>query len=297
MKSSGGVLTQLALLSSFLYLGVSTPTMANSGQRFVIFDGLAYKNKPDLSNAGLSKIRIAYTAEIWDGATARDNPNEAAVKKLARNADPTVPLVLDIEHWKVQGDNAEVDSTISKLIQVITWIHESNPSVKVGFYGLMPISDAWLELNYALAKNDPKIRDAAGLVRAYEEKYRESDRRMRRLAEHVDFVCPVLYTYYTLGGGAAKYQSSWDVAATNAIREAKQYEKPVYAFTWPQFDEVKSENGDNEFIPANFWKHQVELIRQNGAQGVIIWGSPTFRRDGWNGNDSWWQVTKELTYR
>ena len=297
MRRLCAVLMPLAFSGAFLFCGVSAWAESSNGMPFIIFDGLGYKNKPDLSKAGVSKIRIAYTAEIWDGATAREKPIEAAVKKLAQNADPNIPIVLDIEHWKVQGDSAEVDASISKLIQVVTWVHETNPSLKVGFFGLMPISDAWLELNYALAKNDPKSRNAAAFVKEYDEKFRESNRRMRKLAVYVDFVCPVLYTFYTLAGGAAKYQSGWDAAAANAIREATQYKKPIYAFVWPQFDEVKSENGDNEFIPASFWKHELELIRESAAQGVIIWGSPTFRRDGWNDNDSWWQVTKELTYR
>ena len=282
-------LAQVVLCCALLSwpLGVA----AQPAPSFTVYDGLSYKNKPDLTQFGVRKIRIAYTSEIWGGSTARDQPIGLAVRNLAQSADPRVPLVLDIEHWKLQGDSPETTANINKLIQVVKWIHEANPNVKVGFFGLMPISDAWLELHYAQAEQDPSTPNAAGLVKLYQG-LQASNQNMRRLAQYVDFVCPVLYTFVSYGGGPTKYQASWDTATINAIQEAEQYRKPIYAFVWPQFYEAKASNGDNAFMPASFWQHELQLIRGSPAQGVIIWGSPTYRKAGWVDSDPWWQATK-----
>ena len=282
------ILFLCAILASPSDIWALTTTGRSS---FVVFDGLMLKNKPDLTRFGLSPLRIAYTSEIWGGSMKREQPNDEAVKNLAAHADSKVPLVLDIEHWNVQGGGDEVERNLRKLIEIVDLIHQTNPALKVGFFALVPISNPSLALHYALAEQNADIPYARAYVAAY-SKLQEDDSLMRQLAEHVDFVCPALYTFYDLGGGSTKYQRSWDIEAKNSIDEAKQYGKPIYVFLWPQFYDEKDQDGDHTFIPAAFWEHELALVRSSGAQGAIIWGSTGFRKAGWKEDDPWWQVTQ-----
>jgi hypothetical protein len=151
----------------------------------------------------------------------------------------------------------------------------------------MPISNAWKEWNYVRVLNGFD-RSASNYKKAYQE-LQIDNARMKRLASHVDFVCPSIYTFSNLNG--ASYDKCWDQVSINAINEARQYGKPVYAFVWPQFNDLKGKNGDNVFIPSAFWRHELELLMHSGADGLIIWGSSTFRKSGWDPNDPWWKLT------
>lgn len=279
----------LSLVGSFF--GSFAQTQAGKGSSFVLYDGLAYKNKPDLTRFGMKSIYIAYTSEIWNGVASRDIPNEIAVRSLAQKTSEKTPLVLDVEHWSVQGKNKVTEESINKLIQIVDWVHKEKPNLKVGYFGLMPVSNAWKELNYVRATDSLTGLGFSKIKEAYRE-LQEDNARMKRLAAHVDFVCPVLYTFNNLNGAA--YEKSWTKMAKNAIDEAGQYGKPIYAFLWPQFFDLKDKNGDNAFIPADFWRRELELVRGSRADGLIVWGSSTFRKTGWNENDPWWKVTKDF---
>jgi hypothetical protein len=290
MKRFCGLLTPLVLLCTFLI----APMIASAQPgRFIVYDGLAYKGKPDLTGFGLHRIRIAYTSQIWGGSAGHDQPNDQAVRNLARTVDPNVPLVLDIEHWNVQISGGHSEENIRKLIQIVKWIKETNPNIKVGFYGLLPISDPWLELQYAMVERNPDMPKAGAIVRTYQQ-MQASNQQMQQLAQYVDFVCPVIYTFNNLGGGPPQFQTNWDTATINSIKEAQQYGKPIYAFLWPQFSDAKDPSGDNTFLSTAMWAHELQFLRGSGIQGVILWGSTTFRKSGWNDADPWWQTTKSF---
>lgn len=274
----------------FLY-GRSVQAQTNRQGAFSVYDGLGYKNKPDLTAFGLKALHIAYTSEIWNGAAAREEPDETAVRKLARKIPANVPLVLDVEHWKIQGQSKDTEDNINKLMRIADWVHAENPNLKVGYFGLAPISNPWRELSYVRAADGPRGSGSAKVWEAYRE-MQGDNARMARLAFHVDFVCPVIYTFNNLNGAA--YENSWDKMAVNAINEARQYHKPIYPFVWPQFYDLKDSSGDNTFLPEGFWKHELELLRGGNVDGLIVWASPTFRKAGWNENDPWWLATDEF---
>jgi len=269
----------------------SAEAQTNRKGAFSVYDGLGYKNKPDLTAFGLKALYIAYTSEIWNGVPSREEPDETAVRRLARKIKPNVPLVLDVEHWKIQGQSQETQENTNKLMRIVDWAHAENPNLKVGYFGLAPVSNPWRELNYVRASNNPRGSGSSQFWEAYRE-MQEDNARMARLASHVDFVCPVIYTFNNLNGAA--YEASWDKMAVNAINEARQYHKPIYPFVWPQFYDLKDTSGDSAFIPQGFWRHEMELLRDNNIDGLIVWGSTTFRKAGWNENDPWWLATDEF---
>ena len=62
-----------------------------------VYDGLGYRNTPDLTSHGVQPARVAYSNELWAGATSEDGlPNAETIRAIARGVPPGVILILDI---------------------------------------------------------------------------------------------------------------------------------------------------------------------------------------------------------
>ena len=105
---------------------------------------------------------------------------------------------------------------------------------------------------------------------------------MDELAEHVDIVLPSLYTFYNDPQG-------WDVFAAALLQSARRYNKPVYAFLWPEFH-VSNQFLRGKNLPGNFWRHELEFCRAR-ADGIVIWGG---WQEQWDENAEWWLETKSF---
>lgn len=245
---------------------------------FMVFDGTLYTGKPNLSVYGIQPMPIVYTGQIgqhlwWKQAERL--PDKEAVQQIARQVQGmNNPVVLDIEHWPLQGDPNEVRRSLSKYMTVLQWFKEAAPGVTVGYYGAPPSRDYWKSLA------PPTSRDGVSFARDNE--------RLAPLAQAVDILCPSLYTFYADRGAWVRY-------AYGQIAAARRYGngKPVYVFMWPQYHE-SNPSLKGAFLPADFWRLQLQMARQY-ADGIIIWG-------GWGGNmpmkwddnAAWWKVTKEF---
>ena len=258
---------------------------------FTIFDGIGkIAGKPDLTASGLASIRILYVSTFWPAGMDRSQPDEATVRKVARSLSADVPVVIDIEHWKLQGDPAMVEKNIDKLIHVADWMHQENPKLKLGFYGILPIDNPYVQYGYLMALRHPEDQANLGrFTKAYQQ-MQADNKRLQRLADHVDFIAPSLYTFNNPVYG--DYQKDWVPNAVATLQEAARYGKPVYAFVWFQFNEstLKGHTGDYTLIPGDFWQKELKTI-QKYANGAIIWGSPTFYSGQWDSNAEWWKTT------
>jgi hypothetical protein len=114
---------------------------------------------------------------------------------------------------------------------------EERPDLKFGYYSILPNRDYW-----APVSADP---DRV-------EEWEAINTRLKRLANEVDVIFPSVYTFYNT-------PNSWDIYATAIISEAKKYNKPVYAFVWPQYH---NSNADLKYtyIDDVFWKRQLDLL-------------------------------------
>lgn len=263
-------LKRLLFMLAALLLAVSalSPPCADAGASFPVFDALLYKNKPDLAQYGLSPLRMVYAQEIWAGAESRDNPNTAKIAEVAGKIVPGSLVCVDIEHWSVTGRTSAVKESIAKYATVMSVMKWNSPTVKAGFYGVLPIRDYWR----AIGSKGKKGFD----------EWRRQNLKIRQLADSVDVVFPSLYTLYA-------DQSGWEEYAIRNLQEARKYGKPVYAFLWPQYHDMNKQL-KGQYIPVDFWRLQLETCRKY-ADGIVIWGG---YQQQWDENAPWWVETRKF---
>ena len=246
-----------------------------SPKPFVVFDGTVYANKPDLSQFGIEPINIVYEGQIFVKGAARDDlPNKATVQQVVRGLGTSHLLVMDIERWPVVGTDQVVADSVSKYVTVMGWVHEAMPGITAGIFGKTPIEDY----------NSSAMLLGSGRYLGWQS---END-RVIPLAQSVDVLFPSIYTYYP-------DQQGWVKFATAMMQEAKRYGKKSYVFLWPQYSENNPSLG-LQYLPADYWKLQLETVLQN-ADGVVIWGgwdSKTWAPSEWNESAPWWKITKEF---
>jgi hypothetical protein len=249
----------IALISSI------SPGWAESavpGAKFIVFDALLYQGKPDMGKYGMLPIiqmnRPDGTAAGLDEAKTRERMS--ALKGL------NGAVFLDYESWPLSGVSEDIIAgNVDKFIRVTKIVREAAPKATIGYYGVMPCGEYW-----GLVKHDQtKIKD-----------WKECNREGEAIAVHVDAIFPSAYTFYN-------DQRDWDVYATAMIEEARRYKKPVYVFLWPEFH-VSNRLLRGTNIPAQFWRHQLELCR-GLADGIVIWGG---WEEQWQEGAAWWSETK-----
>ncbi|QDU72719.1 hypothetical protein [Mucisphaera calidilacus] len=249
---------------------VAATRVIASGPAFPVFDATLYLDKPDLEQLhGLPKLRTH--GRLWPRGADDSEPDRtrivAALSRIPRND----LFFMDIEHWPVNGDPADVQDTIRKYNLVTRWIREARPDLTFGYYGIPPVRDYWRAI---------KPRDS----RQYQAWAAEND-ALQPMIRDVDVIYPSLYTFYDDPEGWVKY------AEVN-IREARKYGKPVYPFLWPQYHDSHKEL-KYHFIDGDFWRIQLETCLKH-ADGVVIWGGwtdPEGNRLKWDPTIPWWRAT------
>ncbi len=237
----------------------------NSRPPFVVFDGLLYQGKPDLSPLGMAPIRGINPPVTGNQPT--DGVDDSEVQATLQVLQGYRGVVyLDYEMWPTfHASAATISQNIQKLVRVARLAHASVPAAQFGFYNVIPCWDYW-----SLVKNDrEKIKE-----------WHNCNFRIDELAHEVDIVMPSLYTYYNDPHG-------WDISAAELLRAARQYNKPVYAFLWPEFH-VSNRLLRGKNVPGNFWRHELEFCRTR-ADGIVIWGG---WQEQWDEHADWWRETK-----
>jgi len=257
-----------AFITCLLILAMFGVCRSVVGSGFPIFPQMTYSGMPNLAEQGFSRMKMVYASALWPGGHDRGEPHEQRVRAVARDLPTDVPVVLDVEHWST--DLEQIEQTIDKLIQIVVWIKDENPDVKLGYYMLMPVREYWPVVN---AEQFP----------GQHEKWKQRNRRMSRLAEHVDYIFPSLYTFYQDQPGWLKY-------ARESILEARQYGKPVYVFLWPRYHGSNQEVG-GQFIEPDFWQQQLITAGTLG-DGAVIWDwAPNTE---FNPDWPWWKKTVQV---
>lgn len=239
-----------------------------------IFDTTWYLNKNISNDIFFKPMTILYQGKLLSGKGHTEIDIDF-LKNVAKNLPKSsIPYILDIELWNVHmDDDMEANKNIDKYILVIDTMKKARPDLKFGYYGVLPNSNYFAPVNRASQELD---------------KWLHVNKRLKRLASHVDVVCPSVYTF---GPDIDK----WKVFAIANIQEAKKYGKPVYPFIWPQFHEcnlkLKWTYIGNEYV-----YEELSLVSRE-ADGVIMWGGWDLTNDRamqWDENAPWWQMTKKF---
>ncbi len=253
---------------------------------FVVLNGTNFRNPPDdLEARGFRRLNMFYESGLeWvDGV--RDWPAQDSVKSVAAGASPSAfdqTAEFDFESDPYWGsvfapDDAARRRTADKLLTIAGWLRAANPQMKFGFY------------NYTPQQAPFKTNDPAQL-----EQWRQMHLDIfQPVADAVDHLSPQLYTFFPDG----MMEDFWNKDAHEVIRLAKEMGKgkPVYPYVWmlihggadPKYWEL-------DMPPAQF-KRELQKIRDEGADGVIIWGA---WKHGvqltWDESAPWWVATQEF---
>lgn len=263
----------------------TVPTTQPGAKVFPVFDCLHFPGKPDLSRYGLHPMAETgreYFRVIEAGPTPKrdyERADEKTTRYFARALArrETRLVMIDIEHWRVQGESEEAAAGRAKLIELAQWIHDESPGLRLGYYGVPPLRDYWRAVT------------GAGSAK-YQEWQAEND-LLRELAREVDVLFPSLYTFYDDPRG-------WKVYAKANLSEARRYGKTVYAFLWPQYHNSNKTLG-MQFVPGDVWREQLETCYE-WADGVVIWaggGGPDGKMKAWDEDAPWWRETVNFMER
>src|SRR5699024_5492339 len=199
-------------------------------------------------------------------------PDKNALTRLVHDAtgNGTDHVVVDIEHWPLDGPRSEVETNIDRLLQVAGWVKEADPDISVGYYGIMPVR--------SLDKSTSHISSGD-----YQE-WRQTNQDLKVLAEKVDAFFPSLYTF-------TDDRELWVKEAKAQIRMARELNPdiPVFAFLRPQYHGYYGEF-NNRFIEEEFWKLQLQNARKY-ADRIVLWMPSSAK---WNNDARWWVATRRF---
>lgn len=261
------VLQRYFLIAPILCLVFVFPVLAKD---FLFLEDIGQLNKPDFKNYGLMKLRAIPTNALWRPTSSPDEPDFEAIEKAVKQHQNTAGLVcLDIEHWSLT-DEDDFRENLPKYISVLKFIKHKYPSLKTGFYSLVP------ERNF--------YAPAYGAANALEQ-WRKKNEQLDALGSSVDVIFPSLYTFN-------HDQQAWQKYAIANIAEARRYGKPVIAFLWPQIHDSNLING-LEFVSGEFWQLQLETVYRH-ADGVLIWTPHGSNKTIFNPTAEWWRVTEQF---
>ena len=162
-------------------------------------------------------------------------------------------------------------------------MHEENPNLLVGYYSVLPVRNYWDALK--------------GPGSSEYQNWQSLNQRAMDLASHVDVLFPSLYTFYADydyrdGSPRLSERGRWVQYAVANLSEARRFGKPILPFIWPRYH--PSEPWAYQEIGDEFWRLQLETVKEH-ADGVVIWagGDATGVRL-WQNDVSWWQETKSF---
>jgi MYXO-CTERM domain-containing protein len=257
---------------------------------FKIWDATLFSGKPNLQASGVQVLKEWHEGYPFGwpkdsgGKEVRSMPTKEAVLALARDSgglsnDSTLSIDFESEYWCVwfcknpgfqnQDQSATVIDTATRMGSIIDWVHEVRPNVRVSFYNSVP----------AQAPNTTNSGDLKKI-----EEWKSLMRKMQPLADKSGFLAPQQYTF----GYDVNF---WDTDAKVMIPFAKELAKgkPVYPYIWMRIHGGNDSALWNKPVPKDFFAHQLETLRQLGADGAIIWDGD---HSNWDENADWWQATK-----
>lgn len=280
-------------------------TQGLTAERFRVYDSLLYRaGKPRSERIGMLQAFVSghgFWRRNLFGAEDQSAPSEAACRLLARKLDRGNVahriFVIDIEHWPVDPRRdpiPTVDESLEKLGQILDWMHDERPNLRIGLYGVMPVGDyyvpaaylEWLEQR-GRTIDDPGPPDDSPACREGMEWVKASDYVLKKLGPKVDFLCPSLYTFFD-------EPERWRRTAQAQMTVARRAGKPVYPFLWPRYHQ-NNEAKAYQRLPADMWGDELQFVGEH-ADGMVLWDWDGFDKPWrpWNPRAEWWLIASDF---
>lgn len=205
---------------------------------FKVFNALLFKDTPDLTDYGFSKINMIYE----DGVISTNY--------LKKKGEFSWRFV-DFEKIQKQSTKSKNNSNIPTVLDVEYWGH--------------------------LLYSSKTKKDAEEVFLQLIQLYRTLDRESLVSVFHYGAISERIYNasnvvypcYYTHGTN----RDEWVWMVKNGISEIKKRNKemPVYVFIWPQYNPIPSKHDlGYKFVEGSFWRLQLETLYPL-CDGIIIW--------------------------
>jgi peptidoglycan hydrolase-like protein with peptidoglycan-binding domain len=258
---------------------------------FKIFDSVdGYIGEPELFSSAVNPIYVGWGGYFFDNASATNPgpPSATATRAWAQSLPLNAVAVPDIESWPANinfHSEAAVASSTERYLQVISWIRDERPDLKIGIYSIIPLSEFYPAVNYGkLQDGDPwAVAQAAEFTAAYEAVVAASD-FLAPIAEAVDYIFPSLYT-------SNDERQAWQYYAEYTVAIAKRYNKPVYPFIWPRYHEATGGGLGLQQLPVDFYRLQLDTLKALEVDGIVIWDHST----GASGETLTWETFPWVT--
>jgi len=246
----------LFALPVLVFINYTADAQENTKKKFVIFDAIHYKNKPDLTVYGLKNIDLVYENLLTRPDPANVKVNAIDTAKIINRAkmallNPNVPVCFDIESWWSIRDTAEVTRRYKQTAAVFK---KYNTVSTLGFYGIGPLN---LNISRWRTNND------------YEKAFKGwtyYNNMLTPSRQYVDVLYPSFYIINNLD--MATYVKDLEFC----MKDARKNNKKVYAYIWPQYYDYLESPYCKKFIDAATWATVLETCYRL-CDGVVIWTS------------------------
>jgi hypothetical protein len=237
-----------------------------------LFDCLLFTGKPSTADLKLKPLTTIYQQTLIP--PDHSMPTQAAISKaLAAYATSTETLCLDVETFGPgYTDAASAAITVANYLELLRMCRVACPTVKFGFYGLLPIRDYWSTMPTSAPTNLAL--------------WHQRNDYLLPLAAKVDVLFPSLYTFYADPVGWLFYANA-NVAEGRRIAKGK----PIYPFIWPYYHNAAPVEIRNTLIPPDYWRTQLDMLAVI-ADGAVLWGGFQIP---WDPAAPWFQVTGQCT--
>jgi hypothetical protein len=210
---------------------------------------------------------------VVNGVRDESRADEQLTRDVARRvAAMDRMLVVNIETWhtdvRTWGD-AVVSQSIAKYGEVLDWIRDEEPDLKIGLYGMFPLREyqpASFDYFYENHWGNPADSNQFAVQSRRLAELHHANDRLAELAAKVDVIYPSLYSFYS-------DQTQWGSFAEHMIAESKRYGKPVVPFvmgTYHPGANPSSLRGQN--LSPEFWQFQMDTVRRL-ADGMVLFSS------------------------
>jgi hypothetical protein len=248
-----------------------------SAQGFTVLQEFFFLSQPPDSyfeSLGIKSDYVVY------GSWVDDPPKETLVRSTARVAaqQPLYDRMMqyDIECWETDYrmvGRAQAEFSAVLYAQAIRWAKDEEPTLKVGLYSQVPVTDIYAYTSFPLL--------AA---------WQAGNDLLQPLADVLDYLCPGAYCYYN---DTTQYAGYGTAMVVEAKRLAKG--KKVFPYVSPQFH--PSSPHHDQFVSKEYFAKVLRTIKEAGADGVIIWGGNLAMGEtesAWDPSAGWWQAVKEF---
>ena len=222
-----------------------------SGGDFIIYQFIPFKcfvqdgKIVDFKKAGISKDAWFARFGIRTAHVVYHSLDPVVLKQVARTAKRPSIISLDLEQWSFYAPQ-----TPQRIAQAVRAIRVFHPCVPVGVYGAAPVN-------------------TFGWAPGRWQKYDQLNPRYKVVADAVDFISPVLYSYQPS-------MKKWQTTARYDIAWAHRYgtSKPIIPYVSMRIRRHQNLNGKKR-RDLTYGEMLLELktLRRLGANGCIVWAS------------------------